>query len=236
MKTKKKLSELLGVQTDSLEKAISRMRQKGITDPTEMDIFAYYAVPNPRRDPATVAAAQELLQQNQTQGGQIVFIQNDNRVVNTTTVQEPTVNPEPTPEPIAEPKPEPVKELPVEQTPGFSISRLLANREVLAVLVLIGAVAMAKAITAPIFMSVGIGFAWAYILSFYVDLAGFVFVWHRRHIHGKLFALSTALQTALTVGALSWMGTDAVVITKGLTVSACLGIAVHGFSEIIAKK
>lgn len=233
MTDKKKLSKLLGIRPDSMEKALSRMRQNGIENPSEADIFSYYAVPNPRRDPATVAAAQELLKQNQNQGGQIVFIQNDNRVVNTTTVQEPA--PTPAPEPAEE-------ELPAEQSEGnevstgFSISRLLANREVLAVLVLIGAVAMAKAITAPIFMSVGIGFTWAYILSFYVDLAGFVFVWHRRHVHGKLFAISTALQTALTVGALSWMGTDAVVITKGLTVSACLGIAVHGFSEIIAKK
>lgn len=232
MKSKKNLSELLGVQPDSLEKAISRMRQRGVSNPTDMDIFAYYAIPNPRRDPATVAAAQELLQQNQNQGGQIVFIQNDNRVVNTTTAQENALFPDPTPDPI----PDPVEEVDVEETQGFSISRLLANREVLAVLVLIGAVAMAKAITAPIFMSVGIGFAWAYILSFYVDLAGFVFVWHRRHVHGKLFALSTALQSALTVGALGWMGADAVMITKGLTVSACLGIAVHGFSEIIAKK
>lgn len=232
MKRQKKLSELLGVREDSLEKAISRMRQNGLNDPTDEDIFTYYSVPNPRRDPATVAAAQQLLQQNQNQGGQIVFIQNDNRVVNTTTAQEPT----PIPEPIPMLEPEPPQELPIEEKQGFSVSALLANREVLAVLVLIGAVAMAKAITAPIFMSVGIGFWWAYILSFYVDLAGFIFVWHRRHVHGKLFALSTALQSALTVGALSWMGTDAVMITKGLTVSACLGIAVHGFSEIIAKK
>lgn len=230
METKKKLSELLGVQSESLEKAISRMRQRGITNPTDIDIFNYYATPNARRDPATVAAAQELLQQYQG-GQQIVFIQNDNRIVNTT-VQEPATSAETAPEPITEQE----EESTTEETPGFSVSRLLANREVLAVLVLIGAVAMAKAITAPIFMSVGIGFTWAYILSFYVDLAGFVFVWHRRHVHGKLFALSTALQTALTVGALSWMGSDAVVITKGLTVSACLGIAVHGFSEIIAKK
>lgn len=233
---KQKLSQLLGVRVDSMEKAISRMGLSGVEDSTIPDILAYYAVPNPRRDPATVAAAQNLLQQNQNQGGQIVFIQNDNRVVNTVPT-ELAPAPEPTPEPIPVPEVVPIDVVAdVVKKPGFSVSALLANREVLAVLVLIGAVAMAKAITAPIFMSVGIGFWWAYILSLYVDIAGFVFVWHRRHMHGKLFAISTALQTALTVGALGWMGTDAVMITKGLTVSACLGIAVHGFSEIIAKK
>ena len=233
---KQKLSELLGVRIDSMDKALSRMRLRVVDESTIPAILAYYAVPNPRRDPATVAAAKSLLQQNQNQGGQIVFIQNDNRVVNTMPA-DPAPVPEPMPEPIPVPDAELVETVTeAEEKPGFSVSGLLANREVLAVLVLIGAIAMAKAITAPIFMSVGVGFVWAYILSFYVDLAGFVFVWHRRHVHGKLFALSTALQTALTVGALGWMGTDAVVITKGLTVSACLGIAVHGFSSIIAEK
>lgn len=231
---KQKLSELLGVRVDSMDKALSRMRLRVVDESTIPAILAYYSVPNPRRDPATVAAAKNLLQQNQNQGGQIVFIQNDNRVVNTVQA-EPVLVPEP--EPIHASDAEMVEPLAEEaEKPGFSISGLLANREVLAVLVLIGAIAMAKAITTPIFMSVGIGFWWAYILSFYVDLAGFVFVWHRRHVHGQLFALSTALQTALTVGALGWMGPDAVMITKGLTVSACLGIAVHGFSSIIAQK
>lgn len=228
---KRKLSEKLGVRVDSLDKALSRLGITGVDANTIPQIVAYYANPAPRRDPATVAAAQELLGQfNGQQNNIIVF--NDNRSVSGPVVEvlEPSHV-----EPQEQTKQESEAEEPV-QAGSFSLSSLLANREVLAALVLVGAVAMAKAITAPIFMSVGVAAVWSYILSFYIDLAGFVFVWHQRHTHGKLFAINTALQTALTVGALNWMGTEIVMIAKGISVSACLGIAVHGFSSIIAQK
>ena len=102
-------------------------------------------------------------------------------------------------------------------------------------IVLIGGISLACAITAPIFMHVGVAEPFAYILGLYVDIAAFIFVLRNRHKLGVIFSLATALQAAIKLGAFDWMLPTHLIVLKATVLAVALGIATYGFSDLIAS-
>lgn len=103
-------------------------------------------------------------------------------------------------------------------------------------IVLIGGVSVAAAITAPIFIAVGVSTYLAYALAVFVDIAAFIFVLNNRHRLGVGFSIATAVQALIKLGGLNWMEPDGLIIVKAAVLAVALGLATYGFSDLIASK
>jgi predicted transcriptional regulator len=101
-------------------------------------------------------------------------------------------------------------------------------------IVLIGGVSVAAAITAPIFMTVGVPTYLAYALAIFVDIAAFIFILNNRHRLGVVFSFATAMQALIKLGGLHWMEDGTLIVVKAAVLALSLGIATYGFSDLIA--
>lgn len=217
---KKDLAEKLSLNPDSLTRALHRLDVRELDNSGLQTVLRYYAEPAPKRLEETVANANDLLK---TYFGEEL-------------PEKPELPEQPKPEKPKPERQEPLTRAIKREPKKNSISEFVTSSEFLVVLVIIGSAATAVAITAPVFISVGVPAVLAYILSFYVDIASFVLIWHGREQYGKVFATSTALQAALTVGVFDMLGHAIIQPLKGASVAICLGIAIHGFSKIITTK
>lgn len=101
--------------------------------------------------------------------------------------------------------------------------------------ILLGGISFACAITAPIFMHVGVTEGFAYALALYVDIAAFVFVLRNRHRLGVMFSIAVGVQAVIKLGGLDWMGGDALTISKAFVLALALALATYGFSDLVAS-
>jgi transposase len=113
---------------------------------------------------------------------------------------------------------------------------IFQGQNFMSLIVLVGGISLAVAITAPIFISVGVPDIPAYAMSIYVDIACFIFVLNNRHRLGIGFSIATAVQALIKLGGLNWMEPSGLVIVKAAVLAIALGLATYGFSDLIASK